>query len=475
VERSLTVSKKKQEKSIFNLMEEKMKFKIFALLAVLTFILAACAPAATQAPAAPAAPAQPAATEAAPAAEAKPVVVAVWSGPEHDNLVKVAEEYTKQTGKQVIVEEVAREAYFDKLNTITATCGKDYDAFYAMSDFIPVYVKAGGLQDLNTYFEDPKVVSPDFTLDDFGAATGFFTFDKKLYVLPSEGDTAWLWYRKDLLDKAGITPPETWDEFYAAAKKLNDPANGTYGAVIGVKPDEAWWDFMYYLFGQGGELLNPDNSVAINNEAGVKALTFYANLLKEGLVPPDVTTYGYVEILEALSKGKAAMGIQWMAAAQDLQDCTKSLCDADGKPLLQYTLTPGIKQADGSIKRHTGGSQWGWAIPACSENKEEAYKFIEWLTSPVGAKLWALNGGIPGNIKALSDPDVVAKIPQFALLAQVMPYRSIFPTLTVSPEMLPVVNEGIVAAVSGTKTVQAAVDDMAAKLTEILKSGGYVK
>ena len=153
-----------------------MKFKIFAVLAVLTFVLAACAPAATQAPAAPAEPAAPAATEAAPAApaaEAKPVVVAVWSGPEHDNLVKVAEEYTKKTGKEVIVEEVAREAYFDKLNTITATCGKDYDAFYAMSDFVPVYVAAEGLKDLNTFFEDPAVASPDFSLKDYGLATDF--------------------------------------------------------------------------------------------------------------------------------------------------------------------------------------------------------------------------------------------------------------------------------------------------------------
>lgn len=450
---------------------------------VMAQILAACAPAAAPQPAEPAAtqaPAEPAATQppaepAKPAEAAKPVVVAVWSGPEHDNLVKVAEEYTKKTGKEVIVEEVAREAYFDKLNTITANCGKDYDAFYAMSDFIPTYVKAEGLKDLNTFFEDKNVASPDFSLDDYGMATSFFTFDGKTYVLPSEGDTAWLWYRKDLFEKAGLKPPETWEEYYEAAKKLNDPANGLYGAVIGVKPDEAWWDFMFYLYGQGGELLNPDNSVAINSEASVKALSFYANLLKEGLVPPDVSTYGYVEILESLSKGKAAMGIEWMAAAQDLLSCEKSLCDDKGQPLLGYTLTPGVKQPDGTIKRHTGGSQWGWAIPACSENQVEAYKFIEWLTSPEGAKLWALNGGIPGNIKALSDPEVVAKIPQFALLAEVMPYRSIFPTLTVSPEMLPVVNEGVVAAVTGTKTPEQAAADTAAKLEEILKSGGYIK
>jgi multiple sugar transport system substrate-binding protein len=444
------------------------KFKIFALFAVFTMILAACASPATETTA----PVEPVATE-PPAVAAEPVVVAVWSGPEHDNLVKVAEEYTKKTGKEVIVEEVAREAYFDKLNTVVANCGTDYDAFYAMSDYIPAYVAADGLKDLNTFFEDPAVVSSDFTLDDYGKATEFFSFDGKLYVLPSEGDTAWLWYRKDLFEKAGLTPPETWDEFLAAAQALNDPDNGLYGAVIGAKPDEAWWDFMYYIFGMGGELLNPDNTVAINDPAGVAALTFYANLLKEGLVPPDVSTYGYVEILEALSTGKAAMGIEWMAAAQDLLSCEKSLCDENGEPLLGYTLTPGIKQSDGSILRHTGGSQWGWAIPACSENQLEAYKFIEWLTSPEGAKLWALNGGIPGNIRALNDPEVTAQIPQFKLLAEVMPYRQIIPPTTVTADLVTIMNEAVVAAVTATKTPQEAMDEAATKMKDMLEKAGY--
>ena len=41
--------------------------------------------------------------------------------------------------------------------------------------------------------------------------------------------------------------------------------------------------------------------------------------------------------------------------------------------------------------------------------------------------------------------------------------------------MLPVVNEAVVAAVAGTKDPQAATDEAAAKLTEILKNGGYIK
>jgi multiple sugar transport system substrate-binding protein len=202
------------------------------------------------------------------------------------------------------------------------------------------------------------VASPDLDLAVFEPAIDVFKFDGKVYAFPSEGDTAWLFYRKDLLDEAGIEVPQTWDEFYEAAKTLNNPPD-LYGAVIGAKPDEAMWDFMHYLYSHGGNILDENNNVVINNEQGVAALTFYSNLLKEGLTPPDVATYGYNEILTTLQQGKAAMGVEWMAATQTLQDCEQSpaVCQ-DGEPLLQYVLVPGRMGDDGQVQRGQGASQW---------------------------------------------------------------------------------------------------------------------
>ncbi len=454
-------------------MNRQTQFSIFSLLIILV-MLAACGPATTPAPVVTEAPAAPAATEAPVAQEALPeIVVACWSGPEHDNLVKVAAEYTKKTGNQVIVEEIAREAYFDKLTTTFVGGGSDYDAAYIMSDWPPAWVQAEALYPFNEFIDDPNVAMPGLDLSVFGAGVGFFTFDGKIYAYPSEGDTAWLWYRSDLLEAKGIKPPETWDEYLEAAKALT--GDGVYGTVIGAKPDEAMWDFMYYLFGMGGGILDKDNKVIINNEAGVKALTFYADLLNvHHVVPPDVVTYGYNEIQTTLQEGKAAMGIEWMAATQTLQDCAQSpkVCK-DGQTTLLYTIPPGMKAADGTIERTTGGSQWGWGIPAGAKNPMAAYKFIEWLTSKEGASLWALNGGIPGNTEALSDPAVVEKIPQFELLAEVMPYRQIIPPTTVTSDMVTTMNEAIVAAVTGTKTSQQALDDAATKLKEMLEKAGY--
>ena len=404
------------------------------------------------------------------------IVVAVWSSPEHDNLVKTSQAYMDETGCEVIIEEIAREAYYEKLTTTLLAGGSDYDVLYASSDWMPEWIQADTLQALNSYFEDPEIVADYFSLDALSPTVDVLTFDGSVYGFPSEGDTAWLFYRKDLLEAAGLEVPQTWDDFLAAAIALNNPPE-LYGTVIGAKPDEAVWDFQHYLFSMGGGILDENHNVIANNETGVAALEFYAGLLNEyGVVPPDVVTYGYNEILTTLQEGKAAMGVEWMAATQTLQDCEQSpkVC-IDGEPQLQYTLIPGLLQDDGTIKRGQGGSQWAWTIPAASEHGVDAYKFIEWLTSKEGAKLWALNGGIPSNSDALSDPEVVAQVPQFELLAEAMQFRNLFPITTVSPLMVTAFNDAVNAAVAGDMSPQEALDEAAATMESALRDAGYIE
>jgi len=431
-------------------------------------ILTACAPAA--------APTQATTAPETTTGNLPEIVVACWSGPEHDNLVKVAADYTAKTGNKVVVEEIARESYQDKLNTVFVSGGSDYDVAYVSSDWPPAWIKANALQPLDQYFNDPKVADAKFDIKNYQPAINSFVMDGKTYAFPSEGDTAWLFYRTDLLEAKGLKVPETWDEFLTAAKALNNPPE-LYGAVIGAKPDEAMWDFMHYLFSFGGDILDKDYKPIINNEAGVAALTFYTGLLRtEKVVPPDVNTYGYNEILTTLQEGKAAMGVEWMAATQTLTDCAQSpkVCK-DGKPLLGYTFIPGYKQADGTVVHGTGGSSWGWVIPKGAKNGLAAYKFIEFLTGPVGGKEWALNGGIPSNQVVLTDPEVVAKIPQFKMLGEVMPIRHLVPPTTVTGEMVLAIDDAITAAVAGTKDPKTALDEAAAKMTTLLTDAGYIK
>jgi multiple sugar transport system substrate-binding protein len=391
--------------------------------------------------------------------------VAVWSGPEAENLRQVAQAYTEATGNPVEIEEIAREGYEDRLRTTIIAEGTEFDVIYASADWLPALVAAEGLEPFDEHI---ATMAADFlNLADLEPGVSDLTFEGSIYGFPSEGDTAWLFYRTDLLEEAGIEPPQTMDEMLAAAIALNDPPT-RYGMVMGAGIDEAWWDFMHYFWAFGGQLYDPETlEVTVNNEQGVAALTFYSDLLRtHGVVSPDVTTYGYSEILTSLQQDNAAMGVQWMAATAELLDCEASplVCDS-----LAYQLVPPAVAGEYGF----GGSSWGWAIPAAAINKEAAYKFIEWLVGGPGATLWALNGGIPSNRAALSDPEVVAQVPQFDLLAEAMPYRNITPLLTTSDQIVRAMAEATAAAVTGAKTPQEAMDDAAAAIENALVEGGY--
>jgi ABC-type glycerol-3-phosphate transport system substrate-binding protein len=390
--------------------------------------------------------------------------VAVWSGPEAENLRKVAAEYTAATGNTVEIEEIARDGYSDKLKTAIVGGSTDFDAAYASADWVPAFVAANGLQPLDDLIAGNKA---DFlNLEDLQPGVGNLTIDGKVYGFPSEGDTAWLFYRKDLLEEAGLEPPQTMDELLAAARRLT--TDDRYGLVIGAKPDEIWWDFMHYFWAFGADLYDPETyEITVNSDQAVEALTFYsALLLKEKVVSPDITTYGYNEILTALQEDKAAMGVEWMAATLDLTSCDTSpkVCDK-----LAYQLVPPAEPGQYGF----GGSSWGWVVPSASKNQTAGYKFIEWLVGGPGAKLWALNGGIPSNTKALADPEVVSKIPQFELLAEAMPYRHITPLTTVSDQFVNAMVEACSAAVTGAKSPREALDEAAEAIDAALKEGGY--
>ncbi|MFZ9709728.1 MAG: ABC transporter substrate-binding protein [Steroidobacteraceae bacterium] len=392
--------------------------------------------------------------------------IAIWSGPEAENLRKAAAVYTQQTGNAIEIEEIARDGYADKLKLDIVGGAADYDAVYASADWAPAFIAADGLKPLDEFIANNA--APFLDTANLKPGIDNLTFDGKVYGFPSEGDTAWLFYRKDLLEAAGIAVPTTMDELLAAAKSLTTADR--YGLVIGAVKEEIWWDFMHYFFAFGAELYDPTTyEVTANSEQAVAALTFYADLLrKHKVVSPDVTTYGYSGIQTALTEDKAAMGVEWMAATGDLTDCAKSplICDK-----IAYTFVPAAVKGEWGF----GGSSWGWMIPSTAANAEAGYKFIEWLVGGDGAKEWALNGGIPSNTVALADSAVVAKVPQFELLAEAMPYRHITPITTVSDQFVTAMVDAASAAIAGSKSPQEALDAAAAAIEAALKDGGYIK
>ena len=86
-------------------------------------------------------------------------------------------------------------------------------------------------------------------------------------------NTQHLQYRKDILDDLGIDVPKTWDDVIAAAEKIQQA--GVVQYPLGATMKAGWnlgQDFINMYLGFGGQLVNSDNTPAVNSEAGIKTL-----------------------------------------------------------------------------------------------------------------------------------------------------------------------------------------------------------
>ena len=107
------------------------------------------------------------------------------------------------------------------------------------------------------------------------------------------------------------SPPQTWDEFLAAAKALTK--DGVYGtAWLGVQGDASTWAWATYLFSEGGTFFDENDKPVFNSEAGVKALQMIVDMIhKDQVMPPSVSSWDYDQINAAFPQGRVAMVINW--------------------------------------------------------------------------------------------------------------------------------------------------------------------
>lgn len=128
------------------------------------------------------------------------------------------------------------------------------------------------------------------------------TYKGKLYGLQPVTNSIALYYNKKLLQDAGVTPPKTWDELRAAAKKLTK--GKTYGfAMSNINTYEGTWQFLPFLWSNGGDEKNIDSTEA------AQALSFVDDLQSDGSLSKSSINWAQADVNTQFIAGKAAMMI----------------------------------------------------------------------------------------------------------------------------------------------------------------------
>ena len=244
------------------------------------------------------------------------------------------------------------------------------------------------------------LLSKEFLANFVPAGLQAFTIDGKLMAMPYFLDPRALYYRKDLFEKAGLKAPETWDDIFAAAEKLNSPEMNAFGLAFSRASDDMdyWW---YAWLGANGadgntKLWDENGKSRFNTPEGIAATQFLVDLAqKYKAVNPDFTTAGRDQTLQPLFyNSKLAM-----------------LETGSWYPTLLKNNAPDLQVGIAAIPVAKAGMKhvtafWPDAIMMFKQTKhpKEAAKFLEWMYGKENRLLFAKQRGvIPERIDVGAD------------------------------------------------------------------------
>jgi multiple sugar transport system substrate-binding protein len=163
--------------------------------------------------------------------------------------------------------------------------GQPLEVVQLAERWLPQFGSTGKMQDLNALFgkaQLEKLISPGVLK--LGEYRG-----KQLGLPWTAGSIGMVANGKVLKDAGIVAPPQTVDAFVEALKaiKKTQPQSVPY-AMTTKNNNSLSPDFQVWLWTFGGKLFDDKGKVTVNSAAGVRALTFMSDLVKDGLAAKDI-------------------------------------------------------------------------------------------------------------------------------------------------------------------------------------------
>ena len=275
------------------------------------------------------------------------------------------------------------------------------------------------------------------------------------YALALNTNSKIVFYNKAMLEAAGVSIPATMEEWIEAVKKLSGE-NAKGQQVWGWnEPALAGWNICPFIWSFGGALTNEDQTIAtgyINGPATVKAVEAFAELVKAGAITGF--NAGDIPMTDGFGTGRYAMMLEGPWKSAEL---------AGAYPDVAYGTAPIPAGEGGSISVLGGEDIAMFNTP----NKEAAWKFMQFMTGEYAETEMAKCGQIPVNRAALESDTV--KAADYAPFIEAIQTAKARPTVAAWSEMDNGLQVAMNAVVTGEKTAQEAMDELAVAWDALLK------
>jgi multiple sugar transport system substrate-binding protein len=305
-----------------------------------------------------------------------------------------------------------------------------------------------------------------FPLKDFlKPAVDTAMYQGRLYAVPDYSNADLLYYRKDILAKAGQPPPKTWAQLAKLAKTVA-PKYGLDGYAGTFAPYEGLTvDFAAAVQSAGGSILSADGTkVTVDSPQALEGLEFLVNGFQQGWIPKIALTYEEESSQDAFEAGKFLFLDNWpdVYAALSVPGSANRVYGKFGVAAL-----PG---PDGTGSESLGGANL--AISAYSQHQRTALNFIKYLTDLPNEKQMLEQGSFPPVWTQLyTDKSLIRSYPYLPVLEQAINSAQPRPAITNYDQASLAISSAVYQALTGRNQPRQALADMAVQLTQIIRDG----
>jgi multiple sugar transport system substrate-binding protein len=325
-------------------------------------------------------------------AQAQKVTLTVAAFPSLDSAIKAIIPAWNKLHPDITIKLQAQEFadHHNAMTTALATGQGLPDVMAIEIGYVGKFAEGQGLEDLNKAPYSAEQYKKLFTAFTVAQAT---SADRRFVAMPTDIGPGTFFYRKDVLDKAGVnaaTMNKDWESYIAAGKVIKaktgayliNTAQGIFGVVsrTNLRKGEG-----IYFDDKNNLLVGPDNA------RFVRAFTLSKEVRDAGL-DAKIGEWSN-EWYDAFKKGTVAT--QFSGAW--LQGALQNWMAPDTKGLWRVQNLP-----------EKGFASWGgsfYAIPSKAANKQWAWEFIKFMTLQKSSQITAFtdNGAFPALLTAQND------------------------------------------------------------------------
>ena len=371
----------------------------------------------------------------------------VWT----EQIKDLIPQFEAETGAKVEITQMAEDQLSDQYNVKLNAGTDEIDVLmYRPLQETKLFASNGYLLDITDLVDDDA----EWDWADFQPGPkDLTTYEGEVYGVPIITERTVLYYRKDLLEAAGLEVPTTLDELQAAAAAIHAANPDVAGYIGRTGKSAAVTQFSAFLFSHGGEWIAEDGTSGIDTPQARAAYKYYGDLIRDhtnATINPEMS---WAESFAVFQQGQAAFIADADSLYKNMTDPTQSTVSEN----VGFAAFP----AGPAGSKPYNVAAWALAINEGSTNPSGAWQFIKWATSKQTTLEMSKLGVMGARASAWEDASALSDYPAELVEAiQINGQNGVGqdrPLVIQVPQAREIVGDPIVIAIAGGD-VDAAVD-----------------